>query len=73
MPVSQADIDALNTALATGERTVRTGDILVEYRSVGDLIRARDDLVSQKATEDAAAAGQLRPRQVLFSHGGRGY
>lgn len=73
MAVSQADIDVLNAAIAQGERIVRTGDVLVEYRSVAELIRARDDLLSQKADEEAAAAGLKRPRQTLNYHGGRGY
>jgi hypothetical protein len=68
MAVTQADIDALNTAIAAGERVVRSGDKLVEYRSVPDLIRARDDLVNQMA----ASAGS-RPRQTRLYHAGRGF
>lgn len=72
MPVSQADIDALNLALAQGERVVRSGGKMVEYRSVAELIRARDDLVNRLAAETAAAAGTTRPRQTRLYHGGRG-
>lgn len=74
MPVSQLDIDALNAALAGGERVVRTADgKMVEYRSVAEIIRARDDLVSQKAAEEALAAGKPRPRQTRLVQGGRGF
>jgi hypothetical protein len=73
MPVSKTDIDALNTALAAGERMVRSGDKSVEYRSVAELIRARDDLVNQLAAETAATAGTARSRQTRLYHAGRGY
>ena len=73
MPVSQSAIDALNAALAAGERVVRSGDKLVEYRSVAELIRARDDLVNQMAAESAASAGTHRPKQTRLYHAGRGY
>jgi hypothetical protein len=73
MPVSQAQIDALNAAISIGERTVRMGDRMVEYRSVAELIRARDDLLSQKAAEEAATTGTPRPRQTMLYHAGRGF
>jgi len=74
MAVSQSDIDALNAALALGERLVRKHDgTTIEYRSVGDLIRARDDLARQKAVEDAATAGTQRPRVTRLYHAGRGF
>ena len=41
MPILQSDIDALTEALATGERMVRKGDKVVEYRSVDELLAAR--------------------------------
>lgn len=72
MAVTQADIDALNTAIAAGERVVKSGDKLVEYRSVGDLIRARNDLIDQMAAESAATTGTPRPRQTRLYHAGRG-
>lgn len=69
MAVSQADIDALNQALKNGERVVKSDGVLVEYRSVDDLIRARDSLVTQMAAE----SGAVRPKQTLIVHGGRGF
>ncbi len=72
MAISQANIDALNAAIAKGERVVRMGDRSVEYRSVAELISARNNLESRKAAEDAAAAGKTVPRQTLMYHGGRG-
>lgn len=68
MPASQAQIDALNEAIATGERSVRFADgSAVEYRSIADLIQARDDLRRQ------IAATQRTPKRSYLYQGGRGY
>lgn len=69
MAVSQSDIDALNAALAQGERVVKSDGVEVEYRSVNELIKARDALVAQMARE----SGTARPRQTVIVHGGRGF
>lgn len=71
--IQQADIDALTAALATGERLVRHGDKTIEYRSVVELTAARDRLIAEKQSQDASAAGTIRPRQTRLYHGGRGY
>ena len=73
MTVLQTDIDALTDALATGERMVRKGDKTVEYRSIDEIIRARNVLVAQKSAEDALITGAPRPKQTRIYHGGRGY
>lgn len=68
MAVSQADIDALNEAIAQGERMVRFSDgRMVEYRSVPDLIQARNDLQGQ------LVSSKPRRRQTYLAHGGRGF
>lgn len=72
MPVLQSDIDALTEALATGERMVRKGDKTVEYRSIAEIKAARDLLVAEKAADDAAVSGAVRPKQTRLYHGGRG-
>lgn len=65
---TQSDIDALNTAIAQGERLVRKSDgTTVEYRSVAELIRARDDMQSQ------IASAAPRVRAIRLYHAGRGY
>jgi hypothetical protein len=72
MPVSQADIDALTSAIANGERSVRFADgRMVEYHTPGDLIRARDYLVNLQARE--APASSRQPTAVRLYHGGRGF
>jgi hypothetical protein len=68
MAITQNDIDSLNEAIALGERVVRKANgETVEYRSVADLIRARDDL-SRQLTAD-----QRPRRQVYLVQGGRGF
>ncbi|MFD1328285.1 phage head-tail joining protein [Mycoplana ramosa] len=42
MAWTQADLDAINTAIATGAKRVRFQTHEVEYQSVTDLLRARD-------------------------------
>ncbi|MDX9717226.1 MAG: hypothetical protein RBT67_07625 [Thauera sp.] len=70
MAVSQADIDALTSAIANGERSVRFADgSSVEYHNPAELIRARDYLVTVKARE-AATAGS---RAIKLFHAGRGF
>lgn len=74
MSVSQTDIDALTEALATGERMVRKGDKVVEYRSVDELLAARNALQAQFDAEQASAGTvAARPRQTRLYHGGRGF
>ena len=74
MSVSLSDIDELNAAIAVGERLVRKADgTTVEYRSVADLIRARDDLRAELEAQTAAATGRTRVRAVRLYHAGRGY
>ncbi len=73
MPVSQADIDALNTAIASGERQVTIGSQSITYRSIDDLIKARNDLQRQQADEVAKTAGATPKRRTRLYYGGRGY
>lgn len=53
MPISQAQIDALNAALASGEQSVSFEGRTVMYRTVGDLLKARDDLQRQLNAQNA--------------------
>lgn len=73
MTVSQSDIDALNKAIASGERQVTLGSQSITYRSINDLITARNDLLQQKAAEEASAAGTPIKRRTYAYYGGRGY
>lgn len=74
MAVTQADIDALNAAIASGERQVTIGAQSVTYRSISDLITARDDLMRQLQDQQIAEGSRKpRNRQTRAYYGGRGY
>lgn len=68
MAVTQADIDNLNAAIASGVRSVTLGGQTVTYSTVDALIKARDDLVKQ-INQGVAQ----RPRQSYMYYAGRGY
>ena len=70
MAVSQADIDNLNAAIASGVRSVTLGGQTVIYNTTESLIKARNDLLAQQAAE---AAATRRPRQSYAFYAGRGY
>lgn len=73
MPVTQLDIDALNTAIASGERVVVLNGQSVTYRSIDDLIKARNDLRTEMADAAAKTAGRPKRKQFYTYHAGRGY
>lgn len=70
MAVTQADIDNLNTAIAQGERQVMIGAKQITYRSIKELIEARNDLASQLADQGTATP---RGKIIRIRPSGRGY
>jgi hypothetical protein len=70
MGFTTSDLQAIERAIATGERIVRIGERLIEYRSVEDLLKARDAI---KAELDKPPGGstdaQRRYSRVIFSRG----
>lgn len=74
MPVTQAQIDAINEAIASGEKQVAMGAQQVTYRSIAELKVARDDLMRQLEIQQAADNGTpVKSRQTRLYHAGRGY
>lgn len=69
MAVTQADIDNLNAAIASGVRSVTLGGQTVIYSTSESLIKARDDLKTQLAAQNPTQ----RPRQSYAFYAGRGY
>ncbi len=67
MAFTQQQLDAVETAIARGEKIVRYADRNVEYRDIDELLRARDEIRSSLIT----AAGP-RSRIVRLYHGGKG-
>lgn len=73
MNVSQADIDALNRAIASGTRSVTIGGQTVIYNTTESLIKARNDLQVQLNAQTAQSAGVRRSKQTLLYQSGRGF
>lgn len=73
MAVTQQDLDALNAAIASGERSVMLGGQQVIYRSVGELIKAREDLRLQMEHAALAEQGRRRRSAYYVTSAGRGY
>ena len=73
MAVTQSDIDALNTAIASGERVVVLNGQSVTYRSIDDLIKARNDLRTELSDAAMVTLGKVRVRRTYAYYAGRGY
>lgn len=74
MAVTQADIDALNEGIASAERQIVHGSQSVTYRSIEDLIAARDDLQRQKDAQEVSAGTKARRiRRTKWYFAGRGF
>ena len=67
MALSQADLDALDLAIASGELTVSYSGRTVTYQSTQALLQARQHVASVLRSQACAASG-CRP-----TFGGRGY
>ncbi|AEV64304.1 MULTISPECIES: phage head-tail joining protein [Pseudomonas] len=67
MSFTQKHLDAVEAAIARGEKVVRYTDRTVEYRTVDELIKARDEI----RTSLVNSAGP-RSRVVRLYHGGKG-
>lgn len=73
MAVSQADIDKLNAAIASGARSVTLGEQTVIFNTTESLIKARDDMRKELAAQEAASTGRRRGRANYVTYAGRGY
>lgn len=67
MAYTKTDLATVERAIARGEKIVRYSDRTVEYRTVDELIKARDLI----RTELTNAVGP-RSRVVRVFHGGKG-
>lgn len=70
MAVTQSDIDNLNTAIASGTRSVTLGGQTITYNTTASLIAARDDLMKQLKLLNRK---NRRNRQTMVYQNGRGY
>jgi len=63
MAFTSADIDAIDRAIASGELRVRIGERDVTYRSIDELLTARDQVAAVLAA--SATPGRSAPRHQL--------
>lgn len=73
MPVTQTDIDNITAAIASGERQVTIGNQSVTYRSISELLTARDALIRDFNAQAVAAGGERKPKVFNIVHAGRGF
>ncbi len=72
--LTQVDVDRLNQAIASPERQVTLGGQTITYRSINDLILARDTLQSFLNQRALAAKGVAPRRRLTYlTYGGRGF
>ena len=71
MAVTQADIDSLNVAIASGARSVTLDGQTLIYNTTESLIKARNDLQNQLNT--AILVERQRSRQSYAVYSGRGF
>lgn len=68
---SQAELDALNAAIASGLRRVEHKDRIVEYQTIDQMIKARDDLAGQLGIAPSATS-PLSGRLVMYAGHSKG-
>ncbi|MGS0737979.1 phage head-tail joining protein [Pseudomonas sp. GG8] len=67
MSFTKKHLDAVEAAIARGEKTVRYSDRTVEYRTVDELLKAREEIRMSLISATAP-----RSRVVRLYHGGKG-
>lgn len=73
MAVTQADIDALNQAIADGVRSVTINGQTTIYNTTDSLIRARNDLMAILNADTLRAEGKQPSKRQYLYYAGRGY
>lgn len=72
--ITQAMIDALDEAIASGVRSVTVGGDTTTYNTSASMIAARDDMIRRKAEQDRVDAGRAaRTGRTYLHYCGRGY
>lgn len=73
MAHTQADLDAIKTAIASGEQSVEVGGRKVVYRSVDDLRKARDDIAAELASAASTTSSVRRGSFAVRFSTARGF
>ena len=73
MAVTQADLDNLNAAIASGARSVTLGGQTLIYNTTESLIKARNDQQAQLTAAEGALQPVKASRQNYVVYGGRDF
>lgn len=60
MAFTQTDLDAVNAAVASGELKIEVAGRMVTYRSIDELIKARDLIQAELAATATAGTSAVR-------------
>lgn len=72
--ITPDDINRMTLALSSPERQVTLGNQTITYRSIDDLIKARDKLMELYAEQQRVALGKpARSKRGYAYYAGRGY
>lgn len=66
-------IDTLNQAIADGVRQVQINGETVVYQTTESLIKARDDMKRELASQTPSTSAYPPSRTTYYYYGGRGY
>jgi len=65
MSYSQDDLDKIKSAIASGRLTVRSGDDMVTYQSISEMIKVKDMIEAELSA--ASGSKKLYPRYQVAS------
>jgi len=68
---TQSDIDALEAAIKVGRLSVRFGDRSVQYQSITEMLKLRQEMIDAVASSGGTST-QNRTSYASFSKGGSG-
>ena len=66
MTWTNTDLTKIETAIATGELSVQFADRRVQYRSIAELLQARD-VIKNAITTAGGESGSVRSTNVKFT------
>lgn len=73
MAFTQSDLDAVNRAVSSGELKIEVQGRLVVYRSMDDLIKARDIIKAELAATELATTAVRRGSYAVRFTTARGF
>lgn len=62
MAFTQTDLNRINNAIASGQRSVQLNGRRIEYQNIVDMLKARDAIQKDVNEVESFGSGVLRPR-----------